>query len=84
MSPKGCRHAALSGCWGTSCHCQNKPPRPNITLTLWQALGGLLLQIEKQGSATTIKKQMITISLLERNKQAVCRERISTDVDSFV
>lgn len=86
VPPKGRRHAGLSGCWGTSCHCKKPPPpsRTNITLTPWRALGGLPLQNEKQRSATTIKKQMITISLLERNKQAVCRERVSTDVDSFV
>lgn len=57
MSLKGCRHAVLSGGWGTSCHSKNEPLRPNITLTLWQALGGRPLQIEKQGSTTTIKSK---------------------------
>lgn len=64
MSLKGCLHAALSGCWGTSCHCKNKPMRLNITLTPWQAPGGLPLQIEKPGPATTIKKQMINNQLV--------------------
>lgn len=63
MSQKGCRRAVLAGCW------KNQPQRPNIALTPRRALGGLPPQIEKQGSATTIKKQTITISLLERNKQ---------------
>lgn len=61
MSLEGCRHAVLSGGWGTSC--KKDALRPNITLTLWQTLGGLPPQIENQGSTTTIKKQMINNQL---------------------
>lgn len=84
MSLKGCLHAVLSGCWGTGCHCKTKPMRLNITLTPWQALGGLPLQIEGPGPPPQLKRKWLTISLLERNKQAVCWDNFSTAVDQFV
>lgn len=63
---------------------KNEPLSPNITLTLRQTLGGLPLQIEIRDPPPQLKSKWLTISLLERNKQAVCRKRISTDLDSFV
>lgn len=61
MSPKGRRHAALSEGWGTGYHCKTEPlplpPGSHITLTVWQALGGLPLQSKKQGSTTTTESK---------------------------
>ena len=70
MSLKGCLHAVLSSDWGTGCRCNTKRMRLNITLSLWWALGGLPLQIEKPGPPPQLKRKLLTISLLERNIQA--------------
>lgn len=84
MSLKDCLHAVLSGCKGTGCRCKTKPMRLNITLMPWRALGGLPLQIERPGPPLQLKRKWLTISLLERNKQAVCRDSFSAAVDPFV
>lgn len=83
MSLKGCLHAVLSGWWETCCHHKTRRTTLNITLTLLQALRGLPLQIERLTPPPQLKGKWLTISLPNRNKQALCWEKSSTAVDPF-